>query len=69
MTPRQQPGDGSTNTSWLVAPTHNALSITPPAGFNRDRAATTAASVNTSTISTQSARSTEPGSGTVSDQP
>ena len=27
------------NASWPVAATHSALSITPAAGFNRDRAA------------------------------
>ena len=38
------------NTSWPVEATHSALSITPAAGFNRDRAPTTASSDNTSTV-------------------
>ena len=37
------------NASWPVAVTHSALSIAPAAGFNRDRAATSASSDNTST--------------------
>ena len=49
--------------------THSALSITPAAGSNRDRAATSAASDNTSTECRHPPASTEPGSGTVNDQP
>ena len=37
------------NTNCDVEPTHNALSITPAAGFNRDRASTRASSDNMST--------------------
>ena len=38
------------NASWPVAATHSALSIAPAAGFNRDRAATSASSDNSSTV-------------------
>ena len=37
------------STSWPVAGTHSALSIAPAAGFNRDRAATSASSDSAST--------------------
>ena len=57
------------NTSWPVEATHSALSITPPVGFNRDRAFVTASSVNTSTVCRHVLASTAPNSGTCSDQP
>ena len=38
------------NTNWPAEATHSALSITPAAGFNRDRAPTSASSDNTSTV-------------------
>ena len=50
-------------TSWPVEATHSALSITPAAGFNRDRAATSASSDNTSTGVQAPARIHRPGLG------
>ncbi len=49
--------------SWLVEATHSALSITPAVGFNRDRAAMTASSDNTSTVTRHPRASTGPGLG------
>ena len=43
--------------------THSALSITPAAGFNRDRAATSASSDNASTACRHPPASTDPGLG------
>ncbi|SIL34363.1 Uncharacterised protein [Mycobacteroides abscessus subsp. abscessus] len=57
------------NTSWPVAATHSPLSITPAAGSNRDRAATSVSSERTSTACRQSAALTAPGSGTVNAHP
>ena len=55
-------------TSWRSEATHSALSITPAAGFNRDRASMTASSDNTSTVCRHPRASTDPASGTCSDQ-
>ena len=56
-------------TSWLDEVTHTALSITPAAGFNRDRALVSASSEYTSTDCRHLRASTDPGSGTCNDQP
>ena len=57
------------NTSWPVEATHSALSIAPAAGFNRDRAPTSASSDNTSTACRHPRASTDPASGTCNDHP
>ena len=57
------------NANCPVAPDHTALNITPAAGFNRDRATTSASSDNVSTTCRQSSARTDPTSGTCSDQP
>ena len=51
------------NASWPVAGTHTALSITPAAGFNRDRASTNASSDNASTDCTHPRASHRAGLG------
>ncbi|ORW53152.1 hypothetical protein AWC20_20210 [Mycobacterium parmense] len=50
-----------------VEATHSALSITPAAGFNRDRASIRASSESTCTACRQCRASTDPGSGTCND--
>ena len=57
------------NTSWPVHAAHSALSIAPVAGFNRDRAPTSASSDSSSTVCRQPRASTDPASGAVNDQP
>src|SRR4029079_16650520 len=47
------------NVSWPVSGTHNALSIAPAAGVNRDRASTSASSDNTFNKCTQALASTD----------
>ncbi|ETB45882.1 hypothetical protein O981_28845 [Mycobacterium avium 10-5560] len=57
------------NANWLVSLAHTARTRMPSARFSRDRASTSAAGDNASTVSRQSAACTEPASGTSSDQP
>ncbi len=52
-----------------VGTTHSALTMTPAAGFSRARASMTASSDSSCTARRHSRASTEPASGTVSDQP
>lgn len=52
-----------------VDSTHNALSIAPVNGFNRERASSSASSVSASTACRQSCAHTDPGSGMWNDQP
>ena len=58
-----------TNANWPVSVAHTALSITPAAGFNRDRASTSASSDNASTDCRHAPASTDPASGTCNDHP